>query len=115
MQEGPIVKKSLAFSLDIIKYYRVLIIKKDYDIARQLKRSGTSIGANVFEAQYAESKLDFVHKMKLASKEASEALYWLTLCERIPDFEVPQKMLTDIKEILAILSAIIITTKKNLK
>jgi hypothetical protein len=53
--------------------------------------------------------------MKWASKEASEALYRLTLCERVPDFEVPQKMLTDIKEILAILSAIIITTKKNLK
>jgi hypothetical protein len=53
--------------------------------------------------------------MKLASKEASESLYWLTLCDQIPDFEVPQKMLTEIKEILAILSAIIITTKKNLK
>ena len=52
--------------------------------------------------------------MKLASKEASETLYWLTLCEQISDFEVPQKMLSDIREILAILSAIIITTKKNL-
>jgi hypothetical protein len=53
--------------------------------------------------------------MKLASKEASETLYRLSLCERIPDFEAPQKMLHDIKEILAILSAIIITTRKNLK
>jgi four helix bundle protein len=114
MQEGPIVKKSLAFSIDIIRYCRVLVRKKEYDIARQLKRSGTSIGANVFEAQYAESKLDFIHKMKLASKEASETLYWLSLCERIPDFEVSQIMLSDIKEILAILSAIIITTKKRL-
>ena len=114
MQEGPIVKKSLAFSIDTIKYYRVLIRKKEFDIARQLKRSATSIGANVFEAQYAESKLDFIHKMKIASKEASETFYWLSICERIPDFEVPQKMLIDIKEILAILSAIIITTKKNL-
>ncbi|HEV3222700.1 MAG TPA: four helix bundle protein [Puia sp.] len=115
MQDGPIVKKSLAFSIDIIRYYRDLVRKKEYDIARQLKRSGTSIGANVFEAQYAESKLDFIHKMKLASKEASETLYWLTLCGQIPDFDVPQKMLSEIKEILAILSAIIITTKKNLK
>jgi four helix bundle protein len=114
MQEGPIVKKSLAFAIDTIKYYRVLIRKKEFDIARQLKRSATSIGANVFEAQYAESKLDFIHKMKIASKEASETFYWLSICERIPDFEVPQKMLIDIKEILAILSAIIITTKKNL-
>ena len=69
MQDGPIVKKSLAFSIDTIKYYRVLISKKEFDIARQLKRSATSIGANVFEAQYAESKLDFIHKMKMASKE----------------------------------------------
>jgi len=114
MQEGPIVKKTLAFSIDIIMYNRVLISKKEFDIARQLKRSATSIGANVFEAQYPESKLDFIHKMKIASKEASETLYWLSLCERISDFEVPQKMLNDIKEILAILSAIIITTKKNI-
>jgi four helix bundle protein len=114
MQEGPIVKKSVAFSVDVIKYYRTLLRKKEFDIARQLKRSGTSIGANVFEAQYAESKLDFIHKMKLASKEASETLYWLTLCEQISDFDVPPKMLTDIKEILAILSAIIITSKKKL-
>jgi four helix bundle protein len=115
MQEGPIVKKSLAFSIEIIKYTRALIGKKEFDIANQLKRSGTSIGANVFEAQYAESKLDFIHKMKLASKEATETLYWLTLCDQITDFEVPQKMLSDLREILAILSAIIITTKKNLK
>lgn len=115
MQEGPIVRKSLAFSIDIIKYYRVLIEKKEFDIARQFKRSGTSIGTNVFEAQYAESKLDFIHKMKLASKEVSETLYWLSLCGQIPEFELPQKMLSDIKEILAILSAIIITTKKSLK
>ncbi|HSZ32947.1 MAG TPA: four helix bundle protein [Puia sp.] len=114
MQEGPIVKKSIAFSVEIIKYYRILLSKKEFDIARQLKRSGTSIGANVFEVQYAESKLDFIHKMKLASKEASETLYWLTLREQISDFEVLQKMLSDIREILAILSAIIITTKKNL-
>jgi four helix bundle protein len=55
MQEGPIVKKSIAFSVEIIKYYRILLSKKEFDIARQLKRPGTSIGANVFEAQYAES------------------------------------------------------------
>jgi four helix bundle protein len=53
MQEGPIVKKTLAFSTEIIKYYKVLIRKKEFDIAKQLKRSGTSIGSNVFEAQYA--------------------------------------------------------------
>jgi four helix bundle protein len=60
MQEGPIVKKSLGFSIEIFRYCRELLRKKEYDIARQLKKSGTSIGANVFEAQYAESKLDFI-------------------------------------------------------
>jgi hypothetical protein len=53
--------------------------------------------------------------MKLASKEAGETLYWLSLCGQIPEFEVPQKMLSDIKEILTTLSAIIITAKKSLK
>jgi four helix bundle protein len=91
MQEGPVVKKSLAFSIDTIKYFRVLIRKKEFDIARQLKRSATSIGANVFEAQYAESKLDFIHKMKVASKEASESLYWVSLCERIPELKFHKK------------------------
>lgn len=91
MVEGPIVRKSVAFSVDVIKYYRILLSKREFDIARQLKRSGTSIGANVFEAQYAESKLDFIHKMKLASKEASETLYWLTLCQQISDLKFPKK------------------------
>ncbi len=115
MQEGPIVKKTLASSVEIITYCQDLIRKKEYDIGRQLKRSGTSIGANVFEAQYAESKLDFIHKMKLAPKEASETLYRLTFCGQIPDSDVPQKMVSDIKEILAILSTIIIISKKSLK
>lgn len=72
-----IVSKTIEFSLLIIKYCEVLEREKKYVIARQLLRSGTSIGANVFEAQNAESKIDFVHKMKIAAKEASETLYWL--------------------------------------
>ena len=113
MHEGPIVKKSTEFSIYIIKYYKELLRKKEFEIAKQLLRSGTSIGANVYEAQFAESKLDFIHKMKIASKEASETLYWLTLCEKIDDFELPEKLLPEIKEIISILSKIIITSKKN--
>jgi four helix bundle protein len=113
MHEGPIVKKSTEFSVKIIKYYKQLASKKEFEIAKQLLRSGTSIGANVYEAQFAESKLDFIHKMKIASKEASETLYWLTLCEKTDGFEPPEMLLTDIKEIIAILSKIIVTSKKN--
>jgi len=112
MREGPIVKKSFEFSIEIIKYCKFLASKKEFAIADQLLKSGTSIGANVFEAQNAESKLDFVHKMKIASKEASESLYWLMLCEKQDGLEVQEKILADLKEIIAILSKIIITCKK---
>ncbi len=87
MFEGPIVKKSFAFSLEIIKYYKELVAKKEFDIGRQLLKSGTSIGANIYESQYAESKLDFIHKMKIASKEANETIYWLSLCEKFPNWK----------------------------
>ena len=82
-------------------------------VAKQLLGSGKSIGANVYEAQFAENKLDFIYKMKIAFKEASETLYWLTLCERISEFELPENMLPEIREITAILSKIIVTSKKN--
>ena len=115
MQEGPIVKKSFAFSVLILKYCRLLTSKREFVIANQLLKSGTSIGANVYEAQFAESKDDFIHKMKIASKEAGETLYWLLLCEKIEDFEVNQQSINDLREIIAILSKIIITSKKNQK
>jgi four helix bundle protein len=101
------------FSIHIIKYYKELLRKKEFEIAKQLLKSGTSIGANVYKAQFADSKPDFIHKMNIASKEASETLYWLTLCEKIDDFELPEKLLTKIKEIIAVLSKIIVTSKKN--
>src|SRR5215217_6653486 len=77
-----IVDKTIDFSLAIISYCKKLEGIKKYVIAKQLLKSGTSIGANVFEAQNAESKIDFIHKMKIAGKEASETLYWLVLCEK---------------------------------
>jgi len=82
--ENLIVKLSLEFALDIIAYTENLEEFKKYIIARQLLKSGTSIGANVREAQNAESKTDFIHKMKIAAKEAGETEYWLTLCELSP-------------------------------
>jgi len=78
-----------------------------------LLKSGTSIGANVYEPQDAESKLDFIHKMKIASKEASETFYWLTICERLEDIEVPPETFDELKQIRSILGRIITTSKKS--
>jgi four helix bundle protein len=74
-KENIIVEKTIHFSLVIIKYCDFLQQEKKFVIAKQLIRSATSIGANVFEAQNAESKNDFIHKMKIAAKEAGETLY----------------------------------------
>ena len=72
--------KTKDFALDIIKICNRLIAdKKEYVLARQLLRSGTSIGANVREAKYSESKLDFIHKLKISLKESNESEYWLEL------------------------------------
>ena len=81
-----VVRKSIEFSLRIIRYTEFLQENRKCVIAKQLLRSGTAIGACVFEAQNAESRADFIHKMKLAAKEASETLYWLILCERSANY-----------------------------
>ena len=107
-----IVDKTLEFSLLIINYAELLEEKKKYVIAKQILKSGTSIGANVREAQNAESKADFIHKMKIAAKEADETEYWLLLCERsshYPDCKLLQERLL---EIIKILSKIIASSKR---
>jgi four helix bundle protein len=114
MREGPIVKKSLEFSILIVNYCEALENRRKYIVANQLLKSGTSIGANVFEAQHSESRIDFIHKMKIALKEANETFYWLNLCEKMNDGNIPQEALNSVNEIIAILSKIIITSKKNL-
>lgn len=70
---NPILRLSFDFSLLVITYCELLESQKKYVLARQLLRSGTSIGANAMEAQNAESKADFIHKMKIAAKEAEES------------------------------------------
>ena len=106
-----IVEKSVSFSLAIIKFTEVLEQDRKYVIAKQLLRSGTSIGANIFEAQNAESRADFIHKMKIAAKEASETLYWLLLCERSDNYSFNPALPDDLTEIIRILSRIIATSK----
>src|SRR5882724_2323890 len=98
MKENIILNKSIEFSIKMIRYCEVLNTKRKFIIANQLLRSATSIGSNSSEAQDAESRLDFIHKMKIASKEASETFYWLTLCDKLGNFELPPESLNELKQ-----------------
>ena len=82
--KNEILEISLEFALMIIEFSELLELKRKYVIARQLLRSGASIGANTREAQSAESKADFINKLKIAHQEAEETQYWLLLCEKAP-------------------------------
>lgn len=112
-KENLILNLSLEFALAIIAYSERLEDLKKYVIARQLLKSGTSIGANIKEAQNAESKADFIHKMKIAAKEAEETEYWLALCELSPNYPEPVKLKEQLNSIINIISKIIITSKSN--
>ena len=76
-KENVVVRKSIDFALRIIEFCDVLEENRKYVIAKQLLKSGTSIGANIHEAQNAESRADYIHKMKIAVKEIEETKYWL--------------------------------------
>lgn len=115
MGKNVIVDKSFQFALKIISYCEDLESHRKYVIARQLLKSGTSIGANVREAQNAESKADFIHKMKIAIKEAEETEYWLLLCNQSKHYPDTDPLLSDVMELLKILTSIIATTKRQLK
>ncbi|MDP4210852.1 MAG: four helix bundle protein [Bacteroidota bacterium] len=109
-----ILDMTFNYALQVIAYTEQLESAKKYVIAKQLFRSGTSVGANVREAQYAESKVDFIHKLKIAEKEANETEYWLMLCKQSQNFPFEEKLLTDILAIKKVLSRIITTTKQSL-
>ena len=112
-KENIIVEKSFQFALKIVLYCELLEDNKKFVLARQLLRSGTSIGANVREAQNAESKADFIHKIKVAAKEADETEYWLLICKNTPSYPFEEQLLIDVQELLKILSKIISSSKSN--
>ena len=108
-----IVKLSLEFALDIITYSQNLEEHRKYIVANQILKSGMSNGANLRKAQNAESRADFIHKMKIAAKEAGETDYWLTLCESSPSYPKHDNLKVKLDSILNIISKIIITSKAN--
>ena len=108
-----IVDLTFEFSLEIIKYCESIEGRNKWVIGRQLMKSGTSIGANVREAQSAESKADFIHKLKIADKEACETEYWLELASESKSFPSCENLLVKIVEIKKLLSSIISSSKKR--
>ena len=111
-KENIIVNKTFDFALDIIEFSEGLYETKRFPLANQIFKSGTSIGANVREAQNAESKADFIHKLKIAAKETDETEYWPLLCLKSPHFQsTNEKLISDLKEIILILSKIISSSK----
>jgi four helix bundle protein len=117
MKKDNILKeKSFAFALRIIKCYQYLQSEKqEYVLSKQLLRCGTSIGANIREAEQAQSKVDFIHKLSIALKEANETEYWLELLYQSNYLEqkIFDSVHLDCKELLKLLISIIKTSKQN--
>ena len=110
-----ILDKTFQFSLMIIELCNVLDERKKFAISNQLLRSATSIGANVREAQNAESQTDFIHKLKIAAKEAEETMYWLDLCLYSPSYPNTEKEKEELNSIIKIINKIIGTLKSRMK
>jgi four helix bundle protein len=113
-KDNLIVKLSFEFALKIVAYAEAIRLTNRFEMASQIFRSGTSIGANIREAQNAESKADFIHKYKIAAKEADEVQYWLTLCKESEFYPNPsEELFKEIQSINLILSKIISSSKKS--
>lgn len=114
MKENVVKNKSFAFAVRVVKLYQFLgEQKKEFILSKQLLRSGTSVGAMVREAEHAETKNDFKHKMGIAQKEINEAIYWLELLKETDYLTTVQieSINTDAVEIIKLLTAIIKSAK----
>ena len=114
--ESIVAGKAYSFALEVIKIYKLLVNeRKEYVLAKQLLRSGTSIGANINEAIAGQSKRDFVYKLNIALKEARETSYWLNLLKdseyiNLIEYET---LFKKCNEIIKMLTSIIMTTKER--
>ena len=112
-RKNVVLEKSVSFSLNLINYIELLEGTKKFVLANQLLKSGTSIGANIAEAQNAESRPDFIHKMKLASKELNETIYWFKLCQNSLSYPDCNSLNNELEDIRKILNAILGSLKKK--
>lgn len=118
MKENIIKNKSFDFALRIVKLYKyVCETQKEFILSKQLLRSGTSIGANIREAEQAESTADFIHKLAIALKETNETDYWIELLfkSNYIDDVAYKSIKTDTTELLKLLISIIKKTKEHAK
>lgn len=112
-ENNPVLHLSFEFAPQIIIFCEKLEAKRKYIISKQLLRCGTSIGANVREAQSPESKADFIHKMKIGAKEAEETMYWLMLCEKSESYPDVKDLIEKLISIQKLLSSIISSAKRS--
>ena len=114
---SPVLDKSLDFATQIVLFYEAFSkSKKDTTIAKQLLRSATSIGANINEAVYGNSKADFISKLHISLKETGESIYWITLLKRTDLIEYNfNELLSLAEEIKRMLIASLNTAKENAK
>lgn len=112
-KNNPLLNHAFQFALSIVEFTSRIEETKKYAIANQLLKSGTSIGANIWEAQSPESRNDFVHKMKISNKEVRETEFWLMLCKESPVLSDPGELTSKLTEIKKIQNAIISTCRRN--
>src|SRR3954463_1250025 len=112
-KENQVLNLAFEFALEIIEYTEELEARKQFNIANQLFKSGTSIHANIREAQNAQSKADFIHKIKIAAKEGEETEGWLLLCKYSKSYPAPDQLLEKLISILKLLNKIISTAKSH--
>ena len=112
-KENIILKLTFNFAVEIVQFTEDLQKERKFVIGDQLLKSGTSIGANVKESQNAESKRDFIHKLKIALKEVDETEYWLFICNEVDSYPSADHLIEKLTEISKVLTKIVSTSKKN--
>lgn len=112
---NPVREKSFRFAVRIVNFGKYLMEWREFILSKQIIRSGTSIGANIREAQQAQSPADFIHKMSIAQKEADETLYWLELLKETEYIDDVQfiSLETELLEVVKLLCAILKTSKSR--
>ncbi len=117
MKDNIVKDKSYTFAIRIVKLYKLLVDeKKEYVLSKQVLRSGTSVGAMIREAEQAETRKDFIHKMAIAQKEINETIYWLELLKATDYLNTKQfeSINSDAIEIIKLITSIIKTTKSKI-